>query len=108
MIAEWLPEHDLLAYMEVILRVYNAYGRRDNLYKARIKILVQALGQEAFAEKVEAEFAAIPRARYRLGPEIDIMLRLTDIGDGPIRDWCRTAIAPRQSPRSPVPLRFGD
>ena len=66
---EWLPEHELLAYMEAILRVYNAYGRRDNLYKARLKILVQALGRDAFAEKVEAEFAAIPKERYRLDPE---------------------------------------
>jgi sulfite reductase (NADPH) hemoprotein beta-component len=67
---DWLPEHELLAYMEAILRVYNAYGRRDNLYKARIKILAQALGRDAFAEKVEAEFEAIPKERYRLGPEI--------------------------------------
>jgi sulfite reductase (NADPH) hemoprotein beta-component len=66
----WLPEHELLAYMEAILRVYNAYGRRDNLYKARLKILVQAVGRDAFAEKVEAEFAAIPKERYWLGPEI--------------------------------------
>ena len=67
---EWLPEHELLAYMEAILRVYNAYGRRDNLYKARLKILVQALGRDAFAEKVEAEFAAIPKERYWLDLEI--------------------------------------
>jgi sulfite reductase (NADPH) hemoprotein beta-component len=67
---EWLPEHLLLTYMEAILRVYIAYGRRDNLYKARLKILVQALGREAFAEKIEAEFAAIPKERYRLGPDI--------------------------------------
>jgi sulfite reductase (NADPH) hemoprotein beta-component len=63
---EWLPEHELLAYMEAILRVYNAYGRRDNLYKARLKILVQAVGRDAFAEKVEAEFAAIPKDCCRL------------------------------------------
>lgn len=62
---DWLPEHELLAYMEAILRVYNAYGRRDNLYKARLKILVQALGRDAFAEKVEAEFEAVPKERYR-------------------------------------------
>ena len=67
---ECLPERELLAYMEAILRVYNAYGRRDNLFKARLKILVQALGRDAFAEKVEAEFAAIPKERYRLGPDI--------------------------------------
>src|SRR5258708_37127536 len=64
---DWLPEHELLAYMEAILRVYNAYGRRDNLYKARIKILAQALGRDAFAEKVEAEFAAIPKEHFQLG-----------------------------------------
>jgi sulfite reductase (NADPH) hemoprotein beta-component len=66
---ECLPERELLAYMEAILRVYNAYGRRDNLYKARLKILVQALGRESLAEKVEAEFAAIPKEGYRLGPD---------------------------------------
>ncbi len=66
---EWLPEEELLAYMEAILRVYNAHGRRDNAYKSRIKILVQALGAEAFTRAVEAEFAAMPRHRFRLEPE---------------------------------------
>ncbi|MDY7025689.1 MAG: nitrite/sulfite reductase, partial [Pseudomonadota bacterium] len=47
---------DILAYLEAILRVYNRHGRRDNKYKARIKILVKALGVDAFREKVEAEF----------------------------------------------------
>ncbi|KAA8388333.1 nitrite/sulfite reductase [Acetobacter sp. DmW_136] len=65
-----LPEEDLIAYLEAVLRVYNEYGRRDNMYKARIKILVQALGAEAFLAKVNAEFAAMDRARYRLPPEI--------------------------------------
>ncbi len=53
-IREFLPEHDLLTYLEAILRVYNLHGRRDNKYKARIKILVNAMGSEAFAEAVEA------------------------------------------------------
>ncbi len=65
-VRDWLPEPDFLAYMEAILRVYNAMGRRDNIYKARIKILVQALGAARFTELVEEEFAAMPRDRFRL------------------------------------------
>ncbi|AKH69796.1 sulfite reductase, beta subunit (hemoprotein) [Spongiibacter sp. IMCC21906] len=52
------PKH-LLSYLEAILRVYNQLGRRDNKFKARIKILVKALGPEAFKEKVESEWANI-------------------------------------------------
>ena len=47
---------DLLSYVEAILRVYNQYGRRDNIYKARIKILVHELGIEKFAQEVEDEW----------------------------------------------------
>ena len=65
-----LPEEDLLAYLEAVVRVYNAYGRRDNMYKARIKILVQALGVDQFREKVDAEFAQMNRVDYRLDPAI--------------------------------------
>ncbi len=54
-INDFLPWQDLLSYLDAILRVYNRYGRRDNKYKARIKILVKALTPEVFAEKVEAE-----------------------------------------------------
>ena len=53
----FLPTHDLLTYLAAILRVYNLEGRRDNLYKARIKILVNALGIDTFRDKVEAEWA---------------------------------------------------
>ncbi len=52
-----LPWQHLLGYLDAILRVYNRYGRRDNKYKARIKILVKALTPEVFAERVEAEWA---------------------------------------------------
>ncbi len=52
-----LPWQDLLTYCEAVLRVYNQFGRRDNMYKARIKILVKALGAQAFAKEVDAEFA---------------------------------------------------
>lgn len=58
-IKEFLPKADLIAYLEATLRVYNLHGRRDNKYKARIKILVKALTPEVFAQKVEAEFAQI-------------------------------------------------
>lgn len=56
LVKEFLPEKDLLTYLDAVLRVYNLNGRRDNKYKARIKILVKALGVEAFAEKVDAEW----------------------------------------------------
>ena len=48
-IRAFLPKRDMVSYVEAILRVYNQYGRRDNIYKARIKILVHELGAEAFA-----------------------------------------------------------
>lgn len=56
-IREFLPREDLISYLEAVLRVYNLHGRRDNKYKARIKILVKALTPAVFAEKVEAEWA---------------------------------------------------
>ena len=55
-IREFLPRQDLIAYLDAVLRVYNLHGRRDNKYKARIKILVKALTPDVFAEQVEAEF----------------------------------------------------
>src|SRR5246500_1323739 len=58
-IKKFLPKHDVLSYVEAVLRVYNQYGRRDNIYKARIKILVHDLGAEAFAKEVEAEWQTI-------------------------------------------------
>ena len=62
----FLPEEHLLSYVEAILRVYNRYGRRDNKYKARIKILVEDLGLEAFADEVETEWAEIRDGALRL------------------------------------------
>ena len=55
-IRDGLPWQHLLSYVEAVLRVYNRHGRRDNKYKARIKILVKALGIEAFAKEVEEEW----------------------------------------------------
>jgi sulfite reductase (NADPH) hemoprotein beta-component len=70
-IREWLPRGELLNYLDAILRVYNRYGRRDTIYKARIKILVRDLTPKVFAEQVEEEFshleggaAFIPEAEF--------------------------------------------
>ncbi|MBU6468082.1 MAG: nitrite/sulfite reductase [Betaproteobacteria bacterium] len=58
-IREFLPEKHLLSYLDAILRIYNRYGRRDNKYKARIKILVKAMTAEKFAAAVEEEWSRI-------------------------------------------------
>ncbi|MDG2047351.1 MAG: nitrite/sulfite reductase [Halioglobus sp.] len=58
-ICEWLDKQHLLTYLEAILRVYNQHGRRDNKYKARIKILVKAMGIDAFREMVEKQWSAL-------------------------------------------------
>ena len=58
-VRDYLPVPQLLAYLEAVLRVYNQLGRRDNLYKARIKILVHETGREEFTRLVEEEFARI-------------------------------------------------
>ncbi len=63
---EFLPRDELLAYLEAALRLYNRYGRRDNLYKARIKILVHEIGAEKMREEVEAEYAAIKDGTLKL------------------------------------------
>ena len=57
-IRDFLPLGDLLGYLEAILRVYNRYGRRDNIHKARIKVLVKSLGPARFRDEVEAEWRA--------------------------------------------------
>jgi sulfite reductase (NADPH) hemoprotein beta-component len=65
-IKEFLPTDRLLSYLEAVLRVYNRHGRRDNIYKARIKILVAALGAEEFARQVEEEWEKIDANRADL------------------------------------------
>lgn len=66
---EFLPWPHLLTYLEAILRVYNRYGRRDNIHKARIKILVKERGQDRFREEVEAEWAQLKGGPATLIPE---------------------------------------
>ena len=69
-IKPFLPKRDLVSYVEAILRVYNQAGRRDNIYKARIKILVHDLGAEAFAKAVEAEWLPIKDGPLALDPAV--------------------------------------
>jgi sulfite reductase (NADPH) hemoprotein beta-component len=71
-IKPFLAKQDLLSYLEAVLRVYNRYGRRDNMYKARIKILVNELGKEEFARQVEEEWLHIKDGVMKLDQkEID-------------------------------------
>jgi sulfite reductase (NADPH) hemoprotein beta-component len=67
-IKRFLPKRDLLSYVEAILRVYNQYGRRDNIHKARIKILVHQIGVEKFAQEVEEEWQGIKDGPLALAP----------------------------------------
>jgi sulfite reductase (NADPH) hemoprotein beta-component len=71
LIRPFVPAENLLSYVEACLRVYNRYGRRDNIYKARIKILVHEIGADAYRDEVEAEFRLVkplgldpPRAEF--------------------------------------------
>ena len=69
-ISDFVGKEDILAYLEAILRVYNQSGRRDNIYKARIKILVNALGAEEMRKQVAREFEEIKQAgTLQLPPE---------------------------------------
>jgi len=65
-VCDWLPKDDILSYLEAILRVYNLHGRRDNMHRARIKILVKALGVDTFREMVEAEWAHLKNTALQL------------------------------------------
>jgi sulfite reductase (NADPH) hemoprotein beta-component len=71
LIRDELPEADLLSYLEAVLRVYNLQGRRDNKYKARIKILVHEIGAAAFSREVEDEWQRIREGALKL-PEPEI------------------------------------
>lgn len=68
---DWVPVEDILSCCEAILRIYNQHGRRDNKYKARIKITVKEMGLEAFRERVDAEWAVIRDSGLKL-PEQEV------------------------------------
>ncbi|GLK80373.1 nitrite/sulfite reductase [Methylopila turkensis] len=71
-VRDYLPEEDLLAYVEAIMRVYNLHGRRDNKYKARIKILVHETGAEEITRQIEAEFVEVKKTELLRLPDEEI------------------------------------
>jgi len=113
----FLPRQHLLSYLEAILRVYNLAGRRDNIYKARIKILVHDLGAEEFTRQVEAEWAAIGAGaadlpageyeriaaffappRFEALPAIDGEFARHRLEDRAFAQWVRTNVAAHKQP----------
>ena len=77
----FLPREELLPYLEATLRVYNRYGRRDNKYKARIKILVTETGIEEFTKMVEAEYATLEP--LDIAVSLEEVARITSYFAGP-------------------------
>ncbi len=92
-VKDFVPGRDILSYIEAILRVYNQYGRRDNIYKARIKILVHELGVEKFAAEVEEEWQQIRDGALKLDEEVveDIRSRFFYPVLREARRTCRTS-----------------
>jgi sulfite reductase (NADPH) hemoprotein beta-component len=81
-VRDFLPEADLLSYCEAILRLYNLEGRRDNKYKARIKILVHEMGEEEVTRAIEAEFAELQgKALTVPAPEVERITRYFALPD---------------------------
>ena len=117
LIREGLPEQHLLTYLEAILRVYNRYGRRDNKYKARIKILVRAMTPEKFREQVDDEWthlrdgpSTLPAAEiarikacFAPPPYADLADETTALAAQRLEQpaferWMRTNVAPHKRP----------
>jgi len=84
-IRDFLPAPELLSYLEAILRIYNLKGRRDNKYKARIKILVEAMGIEAFTEQVERHWQTLKDGELRI-PQQEIDRVSAFFADHPYRE----------------------
>jgi sulfite reductase (NADPH) hemoprotein beta-component len=114
-INDFVPWQHLLTYTEAIMRVYNQFGRRDNKYKARIKILVKAVGAEEFARMVEAEFAdlkdgpetltrdEVERVAQWFNPKPYLTLpnidpRAEHAGDKAFANWLQRNVKPHKVP----------
>ncbi|MEH6716380.1 nitrite/sulfite reductase [Parasphingorhabdus flavimaris] len=80
-IRDFVPADELISYAEACLRVYNRYGRRDNKYKARIKILVHELGKEEYTRQVEEEFAHMKQ--LGLNPPVEELARISEFFQNP-------------------------
>ncbi len=116
-INEFLPWQHLLTYLEAALRVYNRYGRRDNIYKARIKILVKETGADKFRQEVEAEWAELKdgpntltedevkrvearftKPAYAKLPEQDAAIEKKLAADTAFRNWHKRNVFPHKAP----------
>ncbi|MBX3498495.1 MAG: nitrite/sulfite reductase [Alphaproteobacteria bacterium] len=116
-IREFLPKRHLLSYLEAILRAYNLAGRRDNLYKARIKILVHEIGTEEMRRRVEAEWDAIRDGALELSPQtvaaitahfappayqpqpaVDLAVERLRLENAGFARWLKTNVAPHRQP----------
>ncbi len=116
-IREFLPKRHLLSYLEAILRAYNLAGRRDNLYKARIKILVHEIGTEEMRRRVEAEWEAIRDGALELPaetidaiakhfappayvpqPAVDLAVERLRLENATFARWLRTNVASHREP----------
>jgi sulfite reductase (NADPH) hemoprotein beta-component len=124
LVREFLPRQHLISYLEAILRVYNQLGRRDNIYKARIKILVDALGVSEFSALVEKEWEEIRESSlqvtdaevermqaffappaYETLPDSDAAVAGMQAEDTPLGQWARNNVVPhKQSGYSAVVL----
>ena len=94
LIREGLPARHLLTYLEAIMRVYNRYGRRDNKYKARIKILVRAMTPEGFKSRVDEEWSHLENSASTLMPaEIARMRAHFRPPDYPLREGAAETLA---------------
>ena len=111
-VGEFVAKRDILAFLESVMRVYNEQGRRDNLYKARIKILANSLGPEEMRRQVTVEFdeirksgtldlPAAERARidaYFAPPVFETLADEMPLGSEDFADWVKTNIAPHRAP----------
>jgi sulfite reductase (NADPH) hemoprotein beta-component len=110
-VREFLPWPHLLTYLEAILRVYNRFGRRDNLNKARIKILVKERGPDKFREEVEAEWAhlkdgpatliaeEVARVEARFArPQYESLKDEQPVGDPGFASWYKRNVHPHKVP----------
>jgi len=93
-IRDFLPAAELLNYFDAILRVYNRYGRRDNIYKARIKILVKELTPAEFTRQVEAEWEHLKGGPGTV-PREEIARLAAHFDDPPYREFARDSVAYR-------------
>jgi sulfite reductase (NADPH) hemoprotein beta-component len=101
-IKPFLDKRDALSYVEAVLRTYNQFGRRDNIYKARIKILVHELGAEAFAREVDAEWQSIKDGALKLDAAVvdEIASRFVYPRYEPLHDSPAALAAARRADRT--------